>query len=725
MTENDANSNLSASTLRRRAEAKLKAAEAQTPARLSPEETQPVLHELQVHQIELELQNEELRRMQAELEASRARYFDLYNLAPVGYITLNEPGLILEANLTAAGLLGVARNALVKQPLTRFILPADQDLYYLHRKRLFEAGAPQACELRLVRPDGSQFWARLEATVSGQAADGVCGCRAVLSDITDRVRSDQERQQAEEVQQESERAKSELLEKLNEAQHLAMIGSWEWNLQTNHVWWSEETYRIFGVTPQEFVPSFEANGKFIYPDDVARYGQSFEHSLQTGEPLNVDLRLVANDGRLKYCQTRGTVVDDDAGKPIRFIGTVMDITERQRMEEALRASEELWRSLVSASPDYIAVHDPEGRFLFLNHYAEGFTEKEVLGSSLYQYLSPGSVEIFRTNMAAALATWTPQHFEHTALGNNAAWRTYEDYLVPMISRNKEINVLVVSRDVTERKEAETTLKGYAARLEAAVAERTQELRDAQAQLVRQEKLAVLGQLAGSVAHELRNPLAVIANAIYFLNAVQPNADAAIVDYLGLIATEVNNADKIVTDLLDFARLKGMAREVVDLATLVDGVLQKHPPAANISVATQYSDRLPPLFVDPRQIEQVLTNLVVNACQAMPEGGTLTLRAEVVSEPLSANPEPSGVALQVVDTGTGISPENMRRLFEPLFTTKAKGIGLGLAVSKKLIEANGGTIAARSELGKSTTFTLYLPVYQKGQPSDGEGPDQTI
>ncbi|MBU1184311.1 MAG: PAS domain-containing protein [Proteobacteria bacterium] len=131
---------------------------------LSPEATRQLLHELRVHQIELEMQNKELCRTQGELEASRARYFDLYDLAPVGYVTLSEKGLILEANLTAAGLLGVARGALVKQPLTRFILPEDQGIYYRHREQLFETGAPQVCEMRLAKKtalNSGRGWRRL------------------------------------------------------------------------------------------------------------------------------------------------------------------------------------------------------------------------------------------------------------------------------------------------------------------------------------------------------------------------------------------------------------------------------------------------------------------------------------------------------------------------------------------------------------------------------------
>jgi len=158
---------------------------------LSPEETRQMLHELRVHQIELEMQNEELRRAQAELEASRARYFDLYDLAPVGYFTLSEKGLILEANLTGAGLLGVGRCDLVKWPFHRFILPEDQNIYYLHHKQLFETGKPQACELRMAKTDGAAFWALLAMTAA-QDADGAPVCRVAMSDMTERKRVEEQ-----------------------------------------------------------------------------------------------------------------------------------------------------------------------------------------------------------------------------------------------------------------------------------------------------------------------------------------------------------------------------------------------------------------------------------------------------------------------------------------------------------------------------------------------------
>jgi PAS domain S-box-containing protein len=175
---------------RRRAGARVADPAARYPHSLesqSSREAQNIMHELQVHQIELEMQNEELRRAQLELDAARSRYFDLYDLAPVGYCTLSAHGLILEANLTAANLLGVTRQKLINQPISRFILTADQDIHYLHRKKLLDLGEAQSCELRIVKSDGIPFWTHVVATDT-QDADGVVVHRLVLSDISDRKR---------------------------------------------------------------------------------------------------------------------------------------------------------------------------------------------------------------------------------------------------------------------------------------------------------------------------------------------------------------------------------------------------------------------------------------------------------------------------------------------------------------------------------------------------------
>ena len=178
-------------TLRKRAEEQVCAMESSALSAQSPEKNQQMLHELRVHQIELEMQNEELRTAHEVIETVRARYFDLYDLAPVGYCTLSEQGLILEANLTAATLLGTTRSALVKQPLSRLILKEDQDIYYLHHKQVLSTGVAQECNLRLIKPDSTFIWAHL-TEVTAQTDGGLPVYRIVFSDITERIQTEDE-----------------------------------------------------------------------------------------------------------------------------------------------------------------------------------------------------------------------------------------------------------------------------------------------------------------------------------------------------------------------------------------------------------------------------------------------------------------------------------------------------------------------------------------------------
>ena len=199
-----------AAELRQQAETRASASAAPAPPEfepLSPADTQRMLHELRVYQIELEMQNEELRRTQAELEAGRARYFDLFDRAPVGYVTVSEKGLILEANLTAATLLGVARGALTGQPLSRFVRKEDQDIYYRHRQALVATGEPAACELRMVKKDGHPFWAHLATTVSLDAT-GASVFHLVLANITERKQAAAEKETLESQNRQLQKAES-------------------------------------------------------------------------------------------------------------------------------------------------------------------------------------------------------------------------------------------------------------------------------------------------------------------------------------------------------------------------------------------------------------------------------------------------------------------------------------------------------------------------------------
>jgi signal transduction histidine kinase len=249
------------------------------------------------------------------------------------------------------------------------------------------------------------------------------------------------------------------------------------------------------------------------------------------------------------------------------------------------------------------------------------------------------------------------------------------------------------------KAAEDAVRQLNAELEARVEVRTRDLREAQEKLVRQEKLVVLGQLAGSVGHELRNPLAVISNAVYFLKIVLPDAESQVLEYLSMIERETAGAEKIITDLLDFARIKPLQREAVSIPNLLMRTLERFPPPESIRVSFDFPPDLPEVQADVQQIEQVFGNLIQNAYQALERDGELKLSAEQVG---------SLIRVTVQDNGVGILPENLPRLFEPLFSTKPNGIGLGLLISKNLVAAHGGEITVTSSPGVGSAFSVFLP-----------------
>lgn len=242
-------------------------------------------------------------------------------------------------------------------------------------------------------------------------------------------------------------------------------------------------------------------------------------------------------------------------------------------------------------------------------------------------------------------------------------------------------------------------------LEALVEQRTEELRAAHQELVRREKLAFLGTLAGALGHELRNPLSAMATSVYVLKEVAPaNGEAA--HHLTILAHQIAAANRIITNLLDFARTREPMCEEVDLREVVQEAIESSVIPSAVRLTVSLGEEPVRVMADATQISQVLLNLIANAVQAMPGGGHLEVA-------LSRNAE--GVEITVADTGCGMTEQQRAQLFQPLFTTKPKGIGLGLAVSKKLIEAHGGEITCETAVGRGTRFSIRLPALPTPEP----------
>jgi two-component system, NtrC family, sensor kinase len=240
-----------------------------------------------------------------------------------------------------------------------------------------------------------------------------------------------------------------------------------------------------------------------------------------------------------------------------------------------------------------------------------------------------------------------------------------------------------------------------------------ELQETQTQLVHTEKLASVGQLAAGIAHELNNPLGTILIYSHLLLKEFPEQTTQHED-VRFIVEETTRCKSIVAGLLDFARQREVLAQLTDLNSLLDDTLAsavKHPVFSAVRIERHFDPDLPDVLADPNQLREVFWNLTVNAAQAMPQGGTLTIET-------SRDPDGRSVVLQVTDQGVGISPEGLKKLFTPFYTTKPKGTGLGLAIAYGIIKMHRGGISVRSDLGKGTTFRITLPTPQEEATTDG-------
>lgn len=393
-----------------------------------------------------------------------------------------------------------------------------------------------------------------------------------------------------------------------------------------------------------------------------------------------------------------------------ILNTTRDVTELKKIEDQLRQTSDYLHNLITYANAPIITWNAENRITLFNQAFEHFTghaTADVLGEKIDMLFPENSREesIKKIQQAVSGEYWesveipilTADGKIKVALWNSA--NIYEQ------NGTRLIATIAQGQDITERKEIEQKLKEYSEHLEELVEARTRDLKKAQEHTLRQERLAAIGQLAGSIAHELRNPLGVISNAVTYLSMIQAEADPKVTEYLKIIKNETNSSEKIITDLLEFTHLQVAERKPVPVADLISNSVRRFPPPSHIEVQEKIDENLPTVYVNGLQLEQVLGNLLTNAYQAMPDGGKVELTAQLEE---ANDQQTKSVRICVTDNGEGIKPENLNLIFEPLFTTKSKGIGLGLPLCKKFIEANKGEISVTSKVNIGTTFTIILP-----------------
>jgi two-component system cell cycle sensor histidine kinase/response regulator CckA len=618
------------------------------------------------------------------LRESETRYRDLIENALELIATVDLQGRLTSVNGAFERSLGYSRAELISRPLSELVPPEFHE--QLDRISLTRDGERSSesriDEHELVARDGH----RIAVEVSSRPIDEdgrPAGHQAIWRDIS-------KRRQAERDLRAAELRYRTLVEQLPLVSYTESLNT------ASAAYISPQIADLVGYTAEEWTASSDFFSGVLHPDDRERVIAEIATLHRTGQPFDSEYRVVARDGRIVWVRDGAVVVRPDEGQHIYAQGYMLDVTEHHSSEEALKESRELYRLVVESTTDMISLSNLDGRIIYASP-----SHLDVLGRSQDELLGRKTLDLVHLDdrdAAMALAADAP------AIGNTGT---------PLRLRHKDgryINVqtttrpipdqagiprltLTTSRDVTDRDRA---------------GELEEQLRQAQ-------RLESVGQLAGGIAHDFNNLLTVISG---YTEALLEDGDPASSLELAEIAAAAQRATILTQQLLAFSRRQVLQPRVVDLNTVVDGIMPmlSRLIGENIDLAAALDAELEPVLADPNQIEQVVINLAVNARDAMPHGGRLTIETGNVDldhEYVEGHPEASvgrHVMVAVTDTGFGMDTDTKARLFEPFFTTKPVGAGTGLGLSTVygIVKQSGGTIWVYSEPGEGSSFKIYLP-----------------
>jgi PAS domain S-box-containing protein len=486
---------------------------------------------------------------------------------------------------------------------------------------------------------------------------------------------------------------------LKEAQKLAHVGSWEWNVADNSEWWSEELYRICGTDPESFTPNFETFMALLLADDRGKVADIVQKAFADRQPFQFEHRIVRPDGGVRVMHSLGRVVVNDAGQVVQMVGVSQDITDRKAGEEVVSRSERRLQTIIDAQPACMKLVSLDGILLDMNRAGLEMVGAEdvsqLKGRPIIDLVHPDDRNRY-LEMHRAASSGSPGRMEFRLIGLNGGERWVDSHAVPfetsLNGSDTQSAVLSVASDVTERKQLE------------------EQLRQAQ-------KMEAIGQLAGGVAHDFNNMLAIILGYSEMLTE-QIGPEKPIGQDLREIKAAAERAAALTKQLLAFSRKQVFSMVAVDVTHVVRTVkpMLQRLLGERITITTSLADNLVSVMADTAQLEHLLINLSVNARDAMPEGGVLTFTtANVTLDAIFTRDHPGArvgpyAMVSVADTGIGMSADVQARIFEPFYTTKesGRGTGLGLAAAYGTVKQLGGYIEVQSHLGRGTTFNLYLP-----------------
>jgi PAS domain S-box-containing protein len=631
---------------------------------------------------------EELDREIRDLE-SESRFRALIEKS-AEVISLTAPdGTTLYMSPSVERMLGYRPSDLVGKHVFEFVHSDDRGPLQETLATLLQTpGSSRLVEFRAHHRNGEIRW--VEATGTNLIDD------PIVAAIVGNFRDVTDRKLAEEALRESKFL-------LEHAQAVAHVGSWAWDLtQGERMYWSRECARMFG-TPDDSVIDRQLFLARIHPEDRDRVAAAHARALEGGPPCTIEYRIVRPNGEIRWGHSEGFVEFGEPQKPLRMVGVIQDITERRRATEDLRASEQRYRRIVETTSEGIWVIDAQSKTTFMNlRMAEmlGYTVEEASKRALRDFMDADAWAGAETRLAEGLTGATGRYQSKLKKKDGSDLWVSINMNVLHDAEGRYDGALALVSDISEERRAA-----------AALARTEEQLRHAQ-------KMEAVGVLAGGIAHDFNNLLSVIIGyTTLVVNGLPPNDPAR--EDLEEVQKAADRSSTLTRQLLAFSRQQVLQPRILDFNQVVLGIekMLQRLIGEDVTLALLCADRIGAVLADPGQIEQVIMNLVVNARDAMPKGGKLTIEtSNVVLDEVYAKDHlgvkaGAYVMLAVTDTGIGMDAATKERIFEPFFTTKEKGKGTGLGLSTVfgIVQQSGGHIWVYSEPGNGTSFRIYLPI----------------
>jgi PAS domain S-box-containing protein len=626
----------------------------------------------------------EIKTAKEALLNSEARFRQLVEVAQEGIWAIDKDAITTFVNPRMATMLGYSEGEIIGRKLFEFI---DEDMVKvvkLNLDRFNQKIGKEQFEYAFPRKDGSHVETSLALSNILNSDGQSIGTLALISDIT-------ERKQVERALKKSEELSRAIV--ANAPIGIATSDSSYHFLSAN-----EAFCRIVGYTEEELRKlTFRA---FTIPDDLEDSLLKMR-ALEKGEIQSfiLEKHYLKKDGSTIFGRVMINAIRNQEGTPIVFIVELEDITEAKQMEDELRQERDMLESVTTNIGAGVSIIDKNYRILYANEELKKLGQVE--NKLCYNAYAAANTVCPDCGVKKVIETGVDidRHDYYNVVAGEGRW--IELIVTPIKDKEgKIIAALELAVNITERKRLQSELSAYSQKLEELVQKRTDELKKAQADLVKNERLAAIGELAGMVGHDLRNPLTGIKNSAYFLK--RKGKDISPVQYIEMLETIdrcVDYSNKIIADLVDYSREIKLLSQKESPKKLVEESLRILKLPENIRIQNNLSEE-PTVMVDVDRIKRVFINLLKNAIEAMPNGGKITVEGK----------EKQGIlCISFSDTGVGINEEVLPKLFSPLFTTKAQGMGFGLAICKRIIEAHAGTITVQSSKGRGTVFSVSLPI----------------